>query len=399
MCTFGFVRQLADLRFTIYNTTVYTLITLILLVVVVALVIKGYRLQKASQQVSHQFDEATLILESLHDGLIECDSDMIPLRVNHATESMLGIEANKIVSRAIDPSNPANEIDKLLGMILYPPNRESSSYDVFLPAPSETKLRIFTVPKNNLGTKTVSGYIKIIRDVSIEMIVEKHKSDLVSIVSHQLLTPLTSVKWLLKSLLSGDAGPILEKQSDALKKGLSVNENMIGLVTNILDVTKVEQANFTYKKVSLDIVPFLREVISSRKEKAQIRNVRVEERFSASSVNLIFDKERMAIAFGNILDNAIDYSPMGVSILVTLLVSNGKVEIGIEDKGIGIPKTALSQLFTKFYRADNAKRTRTSGTGLGLYLAKYIIEDHGGIITVNSRESEGSVFTITLSSV
>ena len=375
----------------------YTLITLILISICAILAIKNLRLRKQSAHLSHQFDETALILESLRDGLIECDTQMIPTRVNHAAEEILGLEASSIVNRSIDPNNIANEFDKILSSFLFPPKgADGTSYDIFLSLPQEKKLRVFTIPKTNPGSKVLQGYIKIVRDVTIETVVEQHKSDLVSIVSHQLLTPLTGVKWIFKSMIAGDNGPLNQSQSEMLKRGIVANEDMIGLVTDILDVTKVEQARFSYKMLPYEIVGFIRDMISSRAEKALGRQVRIEEETRLTSKEVTFDKERLSIALGNLLDNSIDYSPAASIITVRLDTDGNNVRIAVIDHGIGIPEKELEYLFSKFYRAENAKRVRTTGTGLGLYLAKHIIEDHGGSIRVSSKENEGSTFTILL---
>ncbi|HEY4493361.1 MAG TPA: ATP-binding protein [Candidatus Paceibacterota bacterium] len=377
----------------------YTLITLVLIVTAVILTIKNRRLKARVRQAAHQFDETTLIVESLRDGLIECDTQMVPTRVNHAAETILGIEASQIVNRTIVKSDQTTEIDKKLGSILFAPKDSAESYDVLY---GELKLRIFTVPKTDPHTKSLMGYIKIVRDVTIETVVEKHKNELVSIVSHQLLTPLTGIKWIMKSLLSGDTGAVNTEQSEMLRKGLSAANNMIGLVADILDVTKVEETNYPYKKLPHDVVSFVHELVASRKEKADARNIKIDEQIGATPVSASFDKERMGIALANILDNAIDYSPALGTVLVEVSTESGNggnsngARISISDHGIGIPEKEVERLFTKFYRAENAKRVRAGGTGLGLYLAKHIVEDHGGYIELKSRENAGSTFTILL---
>lgn len=380
----------------------YTLITIVLILAIIALATRLAGLKKTSREVSHQFDEAALIVESLRDGLIECDTQMIPTRINHAAEELLGLEASSIINRAIDKSS-TSEADKLLAKILFAPKEATDSkdsYDVLTPSAKyknvEEKLRIFTIPKTDPHTKQVVGYIKIIRDVTIENIVEMHKSDLVSIVSHQLLTPLTGVKWILKSMLGGDAGPLLPAQKDMLEKGVGANESMIELVTDILDVTKVEQSKFAYKMAKYDLVAFVKSCIDSRLEKAKTRKVRLDLTNSLTAQEATFDKERLGIALGNLLDNAIDYSPIGATVGVAITADSTSVKISISDHGIGIPPEEAARLFTKFYRAENAKRVRASGTGLGLYLAKHIVEDHGGKVSVTSKVNEGSTFTVLL---
>lgn len=374
----------------------YFLITLFLIGLVFHFWFKARRIQHSGEFISNQFDETTTVLESLHDGLIELDNQMIPIRVNHAVEVMLGVEASSIVNRNIERSETSSQIDKNLASIIFPPKEGDVSYDVLLSAPRDLKIRVFTVPKTNPRTKSPSGYIKILRDVTIETVVEQHKNDLVSIVSHQLLTPLTGMKWIFKSLLAGDMGPLPPKQEEILRKGSEANDGMIDLVTDILDTTKVEQARFTYKIESGNIVATAHEVVVSRQEKAAARGVTLEESAVIKEKILKYDKERMGIALANIIDNALDYSQKGSMVAVNISPQADGVSIAVVDHGIGIPEKAQARLFSKFYRADNAKRVRSTGTGLGLYLAKHIVDDHGGKIAVSSREGEGTTITLVL---
>jgi len=379
----------------------YALITLLLIFTIVALALRIHRLSGGHKELQHNFDETSLILESLNDGLLECDTEMIVLRANHATEKILGLDVSQVVNKRIDPLNPGSPNEKILATVLFPPkdthvqDGQSYSYDVLLPS-LQKKLRIFTILKTNRGSKNITGFIKIIRDVSIETVVEGHKNDLISVVSHQLLTPLSGIKWICKSLLDGDSGPLNERQAQIIKRGLLASVDMIELVTDILDATKVEQAQFAYKKERYDLVAFIKELTVSRAEKAGMREIKIDEQLPSTVKEMSFDRERMSIALGNILDNAIDYSPDGTHVNVALNFGAGKAEIAISDKGIGVPEAEYSHLFTKFYRADNAKRVRTGGTGLGLYLAKHIIEEHGGNISFRSKQNEGTTFTISL---
>ncbi len=386
----------------LYTFIVYTLITLILLFVIVTLILRERRLKKMHDHLSHQFDETALILESLDDGLLECDRDMVIIRLNHAAEKILGVEASQIVNRPVDEHGAAEGVDKLLSNVLFPPKQaivgggKSYSHDVIWGSPEKRKLRIYTIPKNDPKTKVLSGYIKIIRDVTLETVVQEHKTELVSIVSHQLLTPLTGIKWLAKSLLDGDGGSLNEKQAEMARRTLAAADQTVSLVTDILDVSKVEQAGFSYKKEVLDIIPAVRETIASRREKAEIHNVRLDGQFELASRTIAFDHERIDIALSNLIDNAIDYSPKGSTIEIRVKDNGTGVRIEVADHGIGIPEAEGQKLFSKFYRAENAKRVRTGGTGLGLYLARSIVEAHGGKISYISKQNEGTTFIVEL---
>ena len=369
---------------------------------IVALAVRNRRLRAHVRQLAHEFDETSVILESLNDGLIECDRDMVIVRMNHPAEKLLGIEAARVVNRNLSDTASQSPDEKILSYVLHPPKEvvvggpQSYSYDVYLDGKDVSKLRIYTIPKTDPKSKMLLGYVKIVRDVTIETLVETHKKDLVSIVSHQLLTPLTGTKWILKSVLEGDAGILTPKQSDMIKKGLTANEQMVDLVTDILDVSKVEQAKFAYKFEPVDIGAFVAKLVVDHQEKAGSRQISLEQKIQTNGKLITLDKERLAIAIANVVDNAIDYSPTGSSIMVRAEATSTGANISVTDHGIGVAPGEQAKLFVKFYRAENAKRVRTSGTGLGLYLAKHIVEAHGGSISCASKEGEGSTFTINL---
>jgi len=381
---------------------VYTLITLLLIIGIVSLAVRNRRLHTHVKQLAHEFDETSVILESLNDGLIECDRDMVIVRMNHPAEKLIGVEAASVVNRRLNDNVAQTPGEKVLSQVLHPPkdaatNRtQSFNYDMYTDGDEPKKLRVYTIPKTDPSSKTLLGYIKIVRDVSIETLIETHKNDLVSIVSHQLLTPLTGIKWILKSVLDGDAGAVTPKQNEMLRKGIGANEQMVGLVADILDVSKVEQAKFAYKFEPVDIGAFVTKLVTDNQEKAGVKQIHIEQSIQTSGKLITLDKERAGIAISNVIGNAIDYSPAGSSITVSARATDTGVAIDVKDRGIGVPPGEQDKLFVKFYRAENAKRVRTTGTGLGLYLAKHIINAHGGSVTYTSKEGEGATFTINL---
>ena len=388
----------------------YTLLSVVLVLWVIWLIAKNYRLKKQKTRIAHEFDDTSFILENLNDGLIELDTDLTIMRVNKTTENILGVEATEIVKRRIERNKTSTDLDKMLADILLPPDSVTKvqlrnpdtlggtvyTHDVKISFPEERKVRIFTIPKTDRKTKRLIGYVKIVRDVSIEDVVEKHKSDIVSIVSHQLLTPLTGVKWILDGILAGDMSVFSDKQITDLRKGLSANESMIELVNDLLDITKVEQSKFNYMFKKADIVAFLIETIGDIKSKADAKSITLVPRYHAEKELVVFDHDRLKIALTNLIDNAINYSPAGKEVSIGTELKGPTIEISVTDRGIGIPDKDKEHLFSKFYRANNAKEIRQDGTGLGLYLAKHVAEDHGGEIRVLSKEGEGSTFILVL---
>lgn len=227
--------------------------------------------------------------------------------------------------------------------------------------------------------------------------INDRKSEFISIAAHQLRSPLSGIKWTFKTLLDGDLGALTAEQKESLERAYSVNERLISLVTELLDVSRIEEGKIGYNFGAASVERVVGEVVEEYKLIAQNKNI--ELLFFKPQTALPFislDEERLDLALNNILSNAINYTLSGGRVSVSIELVNTDVKITVKDTGVGIPKEEMGKLFNKFFRASNVIRMQTSGTGLGLFIARNIIEKHGGKIWAESEENKGSSFIITL---
>jgi len=227
--------------------------------------------------------------------------------------------------------------------------------------------------------------------------IDNVKSEFVSVAAHQLRTPLTGIKWSYTTLLDKNTGPVNKVQKEIAEKGLETIDYAISVINDLLNTARLEEGKTGFNFTVQPIGPIIEEIINQHK--AIIEEKKIELAVDvplSSSFSFNFDKERMAIVFDNILANALKYTPPGGRISLKSFRSEKTIQFKIADTGIGIPEKDLDKVFSKFFRSKNAVGFQTSGSGLGLYVAKNIVEKHGGTVELESEENRGTTFTITL---
>jgi len=218
------------------------------------------------------------------------------------------------------------------------------------------------------------------------------KSEFVSIVSHQLRSPLTNLKWTVDFLTSSKIEVVAEKKEDYYKI-LKENAARMGeLVDNLLIVSRIEQGGMVSKKERFSLEELISEVVHDFFPFAIASNVKIEFSPTAGLPNIFANKYQMKLLVDNLLGNAIRYTKGGGKVEISLLSKNKNLFFKIEDNGVGIPLDDQKYIFQKFFRAQNAALQQTQGTGLGLYIAKSVAENAGGKIGFKSKEGKGSTF-------
>lgn len=227
--------------------------------------------------------------------------------------------------------------------------------------------------------------------------VDRLKSDFISIAAHQLRTPLSGVKWVLKLLLDGDLGATNDDQKGMLKRGYETNEKMILLVNDLLNVSRIEGGKFGYNFEKNDFTKLLHTLVENTELPSKERNIEVQFVNRAGDIpEFLFDTEKLLIALQNIVDNAMKYTLPGGKVSIVVERKGDYIEVKVSDTGVGIPKADMAKLFSKFFRASNVIHLQTDGSGLGLFIVKSIIMRHGGQIWVDSVEGTGTTFTIVV---
>jgi PAS domain S-box-containing protein len=241
----------------------------------------------------------------------------------------------------------------------------------------------------------VQFFLGIERDITREKMIDKAKSEFVSLASHQLRTPLSAINWYTEMLLDGDAGPLTKEQKEYLHEIYTGNQRMVDLVTSLLNVSRLELGTFAIEPTEGDLVAMSQNAIKELTPLITAKKLQVTETYGKVPP-ICVDKKLMYMIFQNIYSNAVKYNPEGGKITVGIAIDKKKVIITATDTGMGIPKEEQGQIFTKLFRANNAKDSVTEGTGLGLYIVKSILDQAGGKISFTSEVNKGTTFTVTL---
>jgi len=222
------------------------------------------------------------------------------------------------------------------------------------------------------------------------------KDEFLSMASHQLRTPLTSVKGYLSMMIDGDVGKISAIQKQVLEEAFSSSERMVHLIHDFLNVSRLQTGKFMLELSDVDLSELIQQEVKSLEKVASSHSMKLEFTNTAGDVHLQIDDTKIRQVVMNYIDNAIYYSHPDSTIAIELSKTDKNVVLEIKDTGIGVPKSEQEQLFSKFYRASNARKQRPDGTGVGIFLAKKVVTALGGDIVFRSKEGKGSVFGFTL---
>ena len=229
---------------------------------------------------------------------------------------------------------------------------------------------------------------------------DRLKSEFISVAAHQLRTPLSAIKWAVKMVLDGDAGPINDEQKNILDQGYKSNERMIVLINDLLDVSRIEAGKFEYEFIESSIEELVDTTINEFQQIIKHKSVIFKYHKPDRPLPKVkMDSIKLKMVVENLIDNAIKYTAPGGQVEVLFKYYRNIIEVVVSDSGVGIPKDQVAQLFSKFFRAKNVIKMQTDGTGLGLFIAKRIVEKHGGIIWAESEEGKGTQMHFTLPTV
>lgn len=221
---------------------------------------------------------------------------------------------------------------------------------------------------------------------------DEAKDEFISMASHQLRTPLTSIKGYLSMLLEGDIGTVTKEQKHVLNEAFISSERMVRLIGDFLNVSRLQTGKFVIEKRPVDLVHLVKRELESLESNAAVHGLKFVFKAPKKIPELQLDESKIQQVIMNFSDNAIYYSKDNSKITVSVQKAGSWVEFTVKDTGIGVPAAEQDQLFNKFFRATNARQARPDGTGVGLFLAKKVVTDHGGEIIFESTEGKGSTF-------
>ena len=225
---------------------------------------------------------------------------------------------------------------------------------------------------------------------------DETKDEFISMASHQLRTPLTAVKGYVSMVVEGDAGKLNKQQKELLDQAFSSSQRMVYLIADLLNVSRLKTGKFVIENKLTNLADVVEAEIEQLKQAAAGKNQTLTYNKPAKFIDLMLDETKMRQVIMNFTDNALHYTPKDGHINVSLQDLGNSIEFTVVDDGLGVPKSEQHNLFTKFFRANNARRARPDGTGLGLFMAKKVVVAQGGAIIFTSQEGKGSTFGFTL---
>jgi signal transduction histidine kinase len=255
-----------------------------------------------------------------------------------------------------------------------------------------------------LARQEKSAQLLVRRDLELTRANEKlhaldeQKSKFISVAAHQLRTPLSAIRWSIGFLLSDKTGKLTEEQIGLLRQSYESTVRLVKLVNDLLGVDRMEGGRTAFTTAPIDLYDALKSVITDIAPDAHKRNVVIElDNKIPTGEYAAADAVQLRLVLQNVMENAVKYTHSGGSITVSLKDGeSAHLSIEVKDTGIGIPADQQAQIFKQFFRARNAMKVETDGSGLGLSLARETLERMGGTITFTSEENVGTTFVLTL---
>lgn len=354
------------------------------------------------KQDSHYITEIEALISSIGEGLIATDDKGRITRVNKQALDIFGYKRTELLNRRVtdeivavyENGKPIDVTDTpiaksyLTGQVVSERAHYRSKDGTTVP------VQITVSPLLLRGVPI--GTVQLFRDIRAEIQMDKMKSDFISLASHQLRTPLSTVNIYAGMLIDELAGELSDEQRAFTRTILGAAHRMNELIDTLLNITRIEAGGIEVSPSQVELHTLLEEVISSIMPSIEEKNMSLQFKTDDEAISVKTDPILVREVLINLFTNAIKYTPETGTIEIMLLRSSKNIIISVQDNGYGIPALAQSHIFAKFFRADNILLHDVAGTGLGLYLTKMIAESLNGDIWFESEENKGSTFYFSL---
>ena len=350
------------------------------------------RLKSYPLEAIYEKTQLTMILSSMVEGVVIIDADEKIILLSPQVSTMLDLRSKDTIGKAYWEIIRNEEIISTLKDAL---REQKAIYkDITIIFPSESFFRMQISPVLSEDGEFL-GVVAVFHDISEIKRLENLRSEFVANVSHELKTPLTSIKGFVETLKGGALSD--EKLAKRFLDIIQVQtEKLENLVTDILTLSTLESKDVKMKFESISIVIVLTSVVDLYKTQIEKKNLTLEMDLGKNLKFISVDCQKIEQVFSNLLDNAIKFTPAGGEIAIRAYQENSFVRIDVKDSGVGIAEEHLPRLFERFYRVDKSRSREFGGTGLGLAIVKHIVQAHNGKITVTSQVDNGSIFSVFL---
>lgn len=362
-------------------------------------------LEREKKRVLDEKERVDTIIRSIGEGLVVVDGEGRLQFMNPAAEKLLGLDQRGAKGVPI-PQLVKGEHTLALAKGPLRDDAEHVTKEIELRSSNEETQRIVqasTAVIENEDGKTV-GMVSVLSDITKQKHLDEAKSKFVAHVSHELRTPLLAIQESLSLLAGKEVGEVNPEQEKFLSIAQRNISRLSRLVNDLLDVAKLEAGKIELRPMPFELKDMVHHVVETVQSWAESKKVAIEEVYPKKPIQMVADPDRLTQVVTNLLGNAIKFTPEGGKIGVAIdpnqlapgMAEEPAVAISVQDSGIGIPKQDQKRIFEKFEQVSLASPQGVSSTGLGLTIAKEIVELHGGRIWVDSKEGEGSRFTFVI---
>ena len=366
------------------------------------IVAKALKMTRTLQDIATEKSRLKAIVNYLTAGILVTDKQKNIILYNPTLLKMLGYEGNALNDRPLGDLTADERLDGIISGILGLKEGEFKTLSVEIePQSSRQKgqsnqlfLRAQAVPFQS-GSGEILGSVTIIDDITHLKLMDQMKSDFVSMVSHEIRSPLTTILSQIKILLDGLAGELAPRQAEILgRMSLKIN-GLVEMSNELLDISRIEAGLIVQNRKELQLMDILDELVKFFQPRAKEKNISLNLKKTDLPV-IHADAKNMEEVFSNLITNALIYTPEGGEVTIAGAVKGDFVVINVADTGYGIAEDEIPRIFERFYRSKTEKTRNIIGTGLGLPIVKSIVEAHNGAVNVKSKEGAGSTFYVRL---
>jgi PAS domain S-box-containing protein len=347
-------------------------------------------------------DRYAVMIGAMREGACAINNDGIVTLCNLSAATMLGRNRDEIIGQHYlkvfrlyldeDMTKEFDALEKALlsgGMFA-----EEGPYYVQQASGGALPVRMQSTVIRRGADRAAIGIFVLMRDVGKELAVEQAKNEFISVTSHQMRTPLATMRWHIERLLRPGAPPTPEVLRDYLERIERNNKRMIRLAEALLDVSRIDLEVSKSKDVEVDIPDVVKEVLDEIDEETLSKRTIVQNYEGIRGQKTLCDPYLVRVVLENFIENAINYTKPKGKITITVVVDGDSLRIDVNDDGIGIAADMKDKIFSKFVRGKDATAMQPAGTGLGLYITKSLVERAGGKIWFESKRNEGSTFSV-----
>lgn len=336
------------------------------------------------------------IVGCMADGVLVANLEGRLVLWNASSVKMLKSKGFDIAGEPLEYYISNETLISAIKEVLNSKNKDFSMISREIPAQDQKVILMANIAPVRDEDGKILGAVTVLRDITSFKEINKIKSQFVSMVAHELRAPLAAIKGWLEVVLSGEAGGDMEQNKKWLQRAMDRSDSLLALVNDLLVINRMEAGKIAQKMETVKINDVINKIIEFLKPEAQKQKVSIEASFPGNLPPVQADVRDMEKLFTNLINNAVKYNRENGSVSIEGEAKGGFVRYDVRDTGIGIAKDQIPHIFDDFYRADDERTRKISGTGLGLTIAKKIVSSHFGRIEVDSEPEKGSVFSVYL---